>query len=966
MTKNIKFLVLAFFLAIPVFNYAQVGKISGTVIDRTTGEPLIGANVVIQGTSLGAATDVEGSYIILNITPGNYIVKARYIGYQEEVIQNNRISVNLTSEINFSLLTEDFETETVVVIATKPLVDKNITNSTSLVSADEIDNLPVRGVNALIAQQAGVVTQTVNGVGNIHVRGSRPDATAFYIDGVLVSNPVFGGAQSGVINNAIEEIQVQSGGYSAEYGGANGGIISTQTRTGKEQYNFTVEAITDNFISPGEEYLGGYSYGYSEYVFTAGGPVIPSYNKLKFYVAGNNTFRRSQALFWEGMQYDALSDPTLGENADVISVDFPDGYQLGYSRNGYQILGNLLWDLNPFSVRLNANFRRNEGRNGIEVTSGANDNLNQFNALPSAGLREDHTFSSSLKLTHVLGNNAFYDVIVNYFTDLYVDMDPFFKHNITAYGDSILNAEVGRTLRANGSVQASDQGFGFSWYPVDRPIEIYRKQSTDRVGGKFSFLYQANKNHELKAGAEFDYYLIRRYSLGSSEARGIASSNEAIADGNVFDKYSQLDNYGYDVFGNKYDVNDQQGPKNPIFGGVYVQDKMEFSDLVLQVGFRLDYIDIDGQEFIDANDIKFNLEGEISDESLRDVKETVELSPRLGFSFPVTDRTVFHAQYGKFIQQSRLRDVYQGANLLADNIKGGLAISQPVGFGLKPEQTTSYEIGFRQQLGEVFAFDITGFYKDIKDQVQIRSVFGSPGAQHSLYYAWVNGDFATVKGIELKLDLRRTGRLSGQLSYTYSDAKGTGSTPSSAFRSIWQSPTADPFFPQQIAPLDFNQANRGFLNLDYRYGDDEGILSNFGANMAFSFTSGFNFTRWDGFFNARIPQETLNSSTTPWTYQIDLKMDKTFYVGDLGVNVYLWVTNLLNTKNVVNVFNTSGDAEDDGWLASPEGNALFESYKLNHGQEAADLYAQVYRQMSYDETNFGPPRQINLGIKLTY
>jgi len=966
MIKNIRFLVLAFFLAVPVFNYAQVGKIAGKVIDRATGEPLIGANIVIQGTSLGAATDVDGNYIILNVTPGSYTIKARYIGYQEEVIQGNRISVNLTSEINFSLLTEDFETETVVVIATRPLVDKNITNSTSLVSADDIENLPVRGVNALVSQQAGVIAQEVNGVGNIHVRGSRPDATAFYVDGVLVNNPVFGGAQSGVINNAIEEIQVQAGGYSAEFGGANGGIISTQTRTGRENYNFTAEVITDNFISPGEEYLGGYSYGFSEYVITAGGPVIPSYNKLKFYVAGNNTFRRSQARFWEGMSYEALSDPSTGENPDIVSMNFPDGYQLGYKRNGYQVLGNLLWDLNPFTVRLNANFRRNEGRNGIEATAFANDVTGQFQALNSAQVREDHTFSSSLKMTHVLGNNAFYDVIVNYFTDLYVDMDPIFKHNITAYGDSILNADAGRTLRANGSVLASDQAFGFSFYPSDRPWVTYRKQSTDRVGGKLNFLYQAGKNHELKAGFEFDYYIIRRYSLGAGEVRGIASSNEAIADGNVFDKYSQLDNYGYDVFGNRYDGNDKEGPKNPIFGGVYVQDKMEFSDLVLQVGFRLDYIDIDGQEFVVPNNIDFNDEGEIGEESLKDVDATVEVSPRLGFSFPVTDKTVFHAQYGKFVQQSRLRDVYQGANLLADNIKGGLAISAPVGFGLKPEQTTSYEIGFRQQLGEVFAFDITGFYKDIKDQVQIRSIFAEPGAEHRLYYAWVNGDFSTVKGLEMKLDLRRTNRLSGQMSYTFSDAKGTGSTPSSAFRSIWQSPTSDPFFPQQIAPLDFNQAHRGYINLDYRYGADEGMLSNLGANIQFAFTSGFNFTKWVGFGNARVPQETLNASTTPWTYQIDLKMDKTFTIGDFGINVYLWVANLLNTKNVVNVFNNSGDAEDDGWLSSPEGIALTESYRLNHGQEVADLYQKVYREMKYDETNFGPPRQINLGIKLTY
>ena len=102
---------------------------------------------------------------------------------------------------------------------------------------------------------------------NLYVRGSRADAISFYVDGVLVNNPVTGGSQTGIINNAIEEIQVQAGGYPAEYGGANGGIVSSSTRTGSEVYKIGMEAITDNLAGAGEDYLGGYSYGYSEYIY---------------------------------------------------------------------------------------------------------------------------------------------------------------------------------------------------------------------------------------------------------------------------------------------------------------------------------------------------------------------------------------------------------------------------------------------------------------------------------------------------------------------------------------------------------------------------------------------------------------------------------------------------------------------------------------------------------------------------
>ncbi len=960
MIRRQHILILFFIFLFQAAVSAQVGKITGRVVDKATNDPLIGANVIIEGTSLGAATDVDGRFFILNITPGTYSVKARYIGYREQIVKKVRVSVNLTSEVNFALASEEYQTETIVVTATKPLVDKNITNSISLVKSEDIENLPVRGVNAIVAQQAGVVSQG----GNLHVRGSRGDETAYYIDGVLVNNPVFGGAQSGVINNAIEEIQVQAGGYSAEFGGANGGIIATQTRTGREKYEITMEAITDNFKKVGEKYMGGYSYGYSELVLTVGGPILPGYKKLKFYIAGNNQFRRSPARFYEGMKYENLTDPSLGQNADQISIDYPDGYLLGYMQNQYQILGNLLWDLNPISLRLNANFRRTEQRNGVGKR-----NIESFN---SAGLHQDHTISSSFKLTHVLGKNAFYDVIFNYFGDFYVDMDPYFKHNITAYGDSILNAQIGRQFKSEGQLPANDAAFGWTFNPSNVPIQGYRKQRTNRFGGKVSLLYQLGGNHELKAGGEVDYYTIRRYSIGRGSTINITANNEAIADGNVLDKYLFLDNYGYDVFGNKSDALGIEA-KHPIFGGVFVQDKMEFSDLVLQIGFRYDYISTDSKTFSDPNNIAFDKNGEIDQSKLVDVKPTQQVSPRLGFSFPVTDRTVFHAQYGKFIQQSRLRDVYLGYNVLADYIKGGLAITNPVGYGLRPERTTSYEIGFRQQIGDNFAFDMTGFYKDIKDQVQERSIFAEPGAAHGLYYAWVNGDFSTVKGFELKLDLRRTARVAMQVSYTFSDAQGTGSTPSSAFRAIWQSPTADPFFPQQVAPLDFNQTHRGFINIDYRFTDNDGpeilgtkFLSNFGMNFIFGFTSGFNYTRWEGFGNSRTPTEPLNASVTPWTYQVDLKIDKSFSLGGLRFNVYAWVLNLLNTKNIVSVFNTSGDATDDGWLADPEGASKYEGYKLRFGKQVADTYAQVYRQMIYNANNFGPPRQINLGIKLIY
>jgi len=962
MSKILQFILLLI-VSTPILIFSQTGKIVGKVTDLETGDALIGANVLVNGTNLGAATDVNGDYVILNTPPGTYTIVARYIGYREVRMENIRVSVNLTTEVLFQLPSETYQTETVVVVAPKPLINKNTTNQTSIVNQEDIKNLPIRGVNSIVGTQAGIVTQG----GNIYVRGSRSDGVAFYVDGVLVTNPVTGGSTTGMINNAIEEIQVQAGGYSAEFGGANGGIISTTTRSGSENYNFGFEGITDNFANAGEEFLGGYAYGYSEYTFTAGGPVLPSYKDLKFFIAGNNIYQRSPAGYYREYNFQNIVDPDAPSKNpetgldDTINVFYPNGTVLNNGNNTYQIQGNLNWNINPFSIKINVNHRWTESRDGFGWT--------EINRINSAGLRQNYTFTGSAKITHVISPVAFYDVIFNYFNNFAVQMDPVFQHNITAYGDSIENAKFGRTLRRDGETATDLQAYSFGFERYDRPFNGYTKSRYESFGGKLNFLYQLGKVHEIKTGGEYNYYTIRNYNIGPLT---IADNIKAIADGAIRQVYNRLDNYGYDVYGNE--LNDGlEGPKHPVFSAFYIQDKMEFTDLVLNIGFRLDYINTDSKTFKDPHNIQFNSEGVFDSSSLVDLDPILQVSPRLGFSFPVTDQTVFHAQYGKFIQQSQLRNLYLGINRSSDIIKGGFAELNPVGYGLKPERTTQYEIGFKQQLGSNFAFDITGFYKDIKDQIQIRTISSAVGASHAAYYALVNGDFSTVKGVELKLDLRRTNRFSASVDYTYSDAQGTGSTPNEAGRVIWQSPTSTPFFPLQIAPLTFNQTHRGSINLDFRFADSDGpevmgsqILSNFGLNLLFSFNSGFNYTRFEGFGNARTPLEALNSSVTPWNFQLDAKIDKSFSLGPLDLNIYLWVINLLDIKNVIGVFGTSGDPIDDGWLASPEGSAVYQNYLVTHGQEAADTYKALYLASIYNSGNFGTPRQIRLGLRLDY
>ena len=502
-----RFLLITFFITASIVN-SQTGKIVGKVTDYQTGEELFGANILIEGTNTGAATDKNGYYFILNITPGVYTLKARYIGYAEQIISNVRVYLGLTTEINFLLQPTEYQTETIVISSERPLIKKDLTGSTNVITSMDMKDLPIRGVSSIVSTQTGVVTKPVSvyyaihaGVPNqgniIYIRGSRHDAVAFYNDGVLVNNPVYGNARTEIMNNAVEEIQVQTGGYTAEFGGANGGLIITQSKTGTSHYNFTLEAITDNFVKTGTKFLGGYTYGYSELSATISGPVLPSNNELRFFVGGSNIFQRSPALFIRGFNFPRIYDPSLGELADTFDVYYPDGYRVNNHNNQYQFQGNLIWDLNPVSLRFNTSYYYRTERTGAADwwTSFPQDELVAQN---SFGLYQQHTFWGSLKITHVLSPSTFYDVILTYSDDFFVSMDPFLKHNITAYGDSIINAAIGRHLPEDGELPLKNRAYGFAFDSADRPFSLYRKQRTDQVGGKLNFLHQFGNDNPMQ------------------------------------------------------------------------------------------------------------------------------------------------------------------------------------------------------------------------------------------------------------------------------------------------------------------------------------------------------------------------------------------------------------------------------------------------------------------------------------
>lgn len=261
------FVIVILLLAVSIAHAGVTGKISGQVIDRETGEGLPGANVVVKGTTLGASADINGNFFILNIPAGIYVVEATMIGYTPVEYKDVRVSIDLTTAINFNLSSTVLDLGQVVsIIAERPLIQKDVTASTKITTNEQIQSLPVTTVNQAIATSAGTQGQG----NNLHVRGGRAGEVAFLVDGLSVEDPQNRFIGLNVGRSALSEMQIISGGFNAEYGNAQSGVILLSTQEGnKNQYSGRISYQTDYI---GKTYMGESAEKFDMFEANIGGP----------------------------------------------------------------------------------------------------------------------------------------------------------------------------------------------------------------------------------------------------------------------------------------------------------------------------------------------------------------------------------------------------------------------------------------------------------------------------------------------------------------------------------------------------------------------------------------------------------------------------------------------------------------------------------------------------------------------
>jgi hypothetical protein len=227
--------------------YASNGKIAGRVVEKENGSPAVGVNVILIDTYLGAATDENGRFTILNIPPGTYSIRVDAIGFATITMKDVRVTTSQTTELSFTLEEAVIEGQEITVIAERPLVQKDLTASQRVTTAKEIEDMPVESFLGVLTTHAGV-NQSAGGA--LHVRGGRSNEVGYYIDGVSVSNPFYTNSLAvSVSNKALEEMKLVSGAFNAEYGNAMSGVVNVTIKEGGKNYDGSLSYYTGDYSS---------------------------------------------------------------------------------------------------------------------------------------------------------------------------------------------------------------------------------------------------------------------------------------------------------------------------------------------------------------------------------------------------------------------------------------------------------------------------------------------------------------------------------------------------------------------------------------------------------------------------------------------------------------------------------------------------------------------------------------------
>ncbi len=1025
--KSFLAILVIFSLAIPFIAFGQMsGKINGYVKDKKTGDPLPGVNIVIKGTTMGAATSTDGYYYIINVPPGTYTVTATMMGYTTLSQQDVQVFMGLTTKLDFQLEETVLDVgEEVVVTAERPLIETDVTSKVSTVTYEEIKNMPAEDMTRVLALQSNITILTDTpyaksgynrrGIEDIRMRGGRNNEIGLFVDGMKVGSPIFGGFSTRINNNAINQMTVAAGGFSPEYGNALSGVINVSTREGGRRLSGQFEYGTSvpfgiEALAPDE----GKARNYQDFQFSLSGPV-PLVRNLSFFFSSEVTTRAGTVykfddIIWDDYRGDLPSSDVLFRDfiedgsmdsitiSEVESVIYPgvsygkigrfinplDTWKGWHGMGWYNTFdwtGKLTYRVSP-DIKLSVSgsqYKRYSQINDFHagyyyhihlpgyrgdwynIDVNPVDDRENIDRLLVSDIDSEQTFflpagepfpeefpelggtyevwhrnrsgmaARALQINSSNRLNLIWNHNLSPSTFYTVRMQRFFQsRHVRNLNDA--HKPFGEWLGMKNyfepdwdNILEKAQYAHYNTYGVTDPWEGYFRMRYDNhyhsgdssttYDFRIDFTSQINRNHQIKFGGQFVYMDIFRH-----DDQGTAAPTA----------YPTVYNY------------------KPKEGALYIMDKIEYSSVVINIGGRLDYADPDTavaweDPFDPLAEQDFETPG-LEYRTFVKGKKKFKFSPRIGIAYPLTSMSVVHFNFGHFYQTPNYRDLYRASGPIREvSMMRGNIIGNPA---LEHEKSIQYEIGFQQQIGQLYGINITLWSKETTNQVGSIDVPAYSDPQHENPYSYsifINNNFGSAKGVDISIRKRYSHYFSGTINYTWSQARVLRPT---SWDGYWEGDTKQTQPKRETKP-NWDQPHniRFYLNFSVPTGGGPTILgtkllSNLGVSLMYFGESGRPYTPYmaeAGFL------EKENSARWPFFHQFDLRAYKNFKALGLTYSAFLQVRNIFDRKNVLEGYTRTGSATDPGGAYSSYSATRMDGVSIN---------------------NFGPRRTITFGLRV--
>ncbi len=839
------FVVLTLLVALPASSLAQGrGNISGSVIDQETGKPLPFANVVVLGTRYGAMSLQSGNFTITNLPVGNYNLMATYIGYGSHTVTGVQVDKDRTTMVSFALkIAIVGRADTIYVVGEKDVIDLKRSDTRQEVDTDDvIKSLPVDNIIEAVGLQAGMVARA----GELHLRGGRAGETKFLIDGIEIEDPLFGGTTS-FADLAISDTELLSGGFDAEFGNAQSGIVNMTTKEGGDRFSGDIRFHTDDY---GDQFKTYNNYDQIQIGFGGPTPV----NGLTYYFNYQGTYedtylktaeRRSRTRF---MDLISLGDRQRNE----LNFQMKLAYRLSSDQ---KLTFETLRTYSKFDTYFHMWSREGYVRRSVVESFDPDGNLEETRYYYG---RWNNYPEDPLVIEEELPGGA---RRVSTFWDEYYNGPEHFPNNKRQYSQYKMAWTHTLGAKTFYDLRASRQSFYNESKVLGREPWEYEIEYPDYWRGNF------DEGRYFVTHGDYPNWEERTSSIWN--LKGDLTSQ--ILQGHTFktgfeSKYNDLAMLSIDfplawretgpgAFRSEYRNYNPEG-------AFYVQDRWEHEGMVLNLGVRYDIFS-PGQQ-IDASELTSRYKD--------------ELSPRLGVAYPISERDVMSFHYGRFFQIPARRFVFENRGRQDPvNVRGNP--------DLEPETNVSYQMGVQHQFTRNVYMTFSVWFKDIFGLISVRPE--SDPETNLTINRYVNNDYASARGIDLKLSKRFSDHWSAEVNYSYQLATGIASDPEQG----QQYEANFLYFPIAEQPLSWDQ--RHTFNTQLRLRDP----GNWGVSLLWLYGSGYPYTPVYP-DQKRVDPEDVNSERLPSSSDLRMQADKYFKIWGQNVTLFVEARNLLDAKNI--------------------------------------------------------------------